>query len=63
LIDIPENQLSEETKKQRDHLIQLGHKVQHLVVCENGQILFDPALVDAESFSESFNAIPDKPYH
>ena len=53
LIDIPENELSEQTKEQRDKMVKLGYDIRHLVLIESGEVLFDPELSDYDAFTQS----------
>lgn len=53
LIDVAEDELSEESKKQRDKLLTLGYELKHLILLEDGEVRFDPELSDNDAYSQS----------
>ena len=55
LVDVPESQLSEESRRQRDRLLKLGHDLKHLILLEDGEVRFDPELSDYDAFTQSFS--------
>jgi|LakMenE18May11ns_1017448.scaffolds.fasta_scaffold7510858_1 hypothetical protein len=54
LTEISEADLSEESKLQRDKLLKLGYDIKHLILLEDGEVIFDPELSDYDAFTQSF---------
>lgn len=55
LIDVPESELSEQSKAQRDKFLQLGHSIKHLLLLETGDVVFDPELSNLDALNKAIS--------
>lgn len=56
IIEVPETELDEKSKKERDELLANGYQLKHLLLLEDGSVVFDPELSDYDAFTQVFQS-------
>src|SRR5438105_401177 len=55
LTDVPDAELSESARRERDQFIASGYSARHLVLGPSGKVFFDPELCDADAHERVFH--------